>query len=106
VRAVLGDKFVPEDPDVAASRGQCPKCAQVVAEGKGFRSPPHERYRSYFCEAYLRVRVDGRVEVQDCFLTDFHDGPHRTRDGATWDVGFDDFVPGPLDANRHITKVS
>jgi hypothetical protein len=107
VRAVLGDEFVPEEPEVATSRGQCPKCAQIVADGRGFRSPPQDRaYRSYFCDAYLRVRIDGRIEVQDCSLRDFHNGPHRTRDGATWDIGFDDFVPAPLDANRRITKAS
>jgi hypothetical protein len=105
VRAVLGDEFVPaNDP---ATAGQCPKCAVAVAEGKGFRTPPHEReHRSYFCDAYLRVRIDGRVEVQDCSLREFHSGPHRTRDGATWDISFDDFVPAPLDANRRITKAS
>jgi hypothetical protein len=57
VRAVLGDEFVPADDPGAA--GQCPKCAAAVAEGKGFRTPPHER-RSYWCEEYLRLSVDGR----------------------------------------------
>ena len=29
----------------------------------GFRTPPHDReYRSYFCEAYLRLRIDGRID--------------------------------------------
>lgn len=105
VRAVLGDEFKPAEPgDKAAESGQCPKCAELVADGKGFRTPP--QYRSYFCEAYLRVRIDGRAEVQDCSLRDFHRGAHRTRDGATWDIGFDDYVPAPLDANRRITKAS
>lgn len=108
VRAVLGDEFEPADPgDKTAAEGQCPKCAELVADGEGFRTPPHEReYRSYFCEAYLRLRIEGRVEVQDCSLREFHRGPHRTRDGATWEIGFDDYVPAPFDANRRITKAS
>lgn len=105
VKVLMGDEFVPEDE--AAAAGQCPRCAELVAEGRGFRTSPHERaHRSYFCEAYLRVRVDGRIAVQECSLRDFHGGAHRTRDGATWDVGFDDFVPAPLDANRSISKAS
>jgi hypothetical protein len=105
MRAVLGDEFVPADDPAKA--GQCPRCATAVSEGKGFRTPPHEReYRSYFCEAYLRLRIDGSIEVQDCSLRDFHRGPHRTREGATWDIGFDDYVPTSLDTNRRITKAS
>ena len=102
MRALLGDAFVPADDPVRAR--QCPKCAALVAEGKGFRSPPG----SYdpFCHAYMHVKIDGQVEVQDCFLRGEHRGPHRTRDGATWDIGFDDFVPAPLDANRRIAKAS
>lgn len=102
MRAVLGDEFVPADDPRAA--GQCPRCATLVAEGKGFRSPPG----SYdpFCYAYLQVRIDRDIEVQECSLRGDHRGPHRTRDGATWDLGFDDFVPAPLDAARRITKVS
>lgn len=108
VRAVLGDEFKPADAaDKAATDGQCPRCAELVASGKGFRKPPHERdYNSYLCEAYLRLRIDGLVELQDCSLRYSHSGPHRTRDGATWDIRFDDFVPAPLDANRRITKAS
>lgn len=108
VRAVLGDEFKPTDPaDKTAVEGQCPKCAELVAEGKGFRPPPHEReHHSTFCEEDLRLRIDGGVEVQDCSMRDFHRGPHRTRDGATWEIGFDDYVPAPLDANRRITKAS
>jgi hypothetical protein len=54
----------------------------------------------------LHVQIDGTVEVQNCSLRGAHRGPHRTRDGATWDVGFDDFVPAPLDINRRIARVS
>lgn len=102
MRAVLGDEFVPADDP--RTKGQCPRCAELVAEGKGFRNPP----RSYdpFCHAYLHVKIDGQVEVQNCSLSGQHRGLHRTREGATWDVGFDDFVPAPLDAGCHITKVS
>jgi hypothetical protein len=102
MRALLSDEFVPaEDPKEA---GQCPRCAELVAEGRGFREPPG--YYDPFCHAYLHVKIDGRVEVQECRLSGSHRGLHRTRDGATWDAGFDDFTPAPLDAARHITKVS
>lgn len=97
VRAVLGDEFVPADDPAAA--GQCPVCAAAVAEGKGFRTPPHER-RSDWCEEYLSLRVHGRVVVMDCCLRDFHDGRHRTLDGATWEHGFTDYVPAPPASER------
>jgi len=102
MRAVLGTEFVPADDPQAA--GQCVRCAELVAEGKGFRSPPG----SYdpFCHAFLHVKINGQVEVQNCHLSGQHRGQHRTRDGATWDVGFDDFTPAPLDAGCRITKVS
>jgi hypothetical protein len=102
MRAVLGDEFVPADEP--EREGQCPRCALVVREDRGFRSRPG----SYdpFCHAYLSVKIDGQVEVQNCFLSGSHRGPHRTRDGATWDIGYDDFVPAPLDMNRRIAKVS
>lgn len=105
VRAVLGDEFMPEDEAVA--NGQCPKCARLVAEGKGFRTPPDPYgYRSYFCEAYLRVRIDGAVTAKDCSLRDFHDGAHRAHDGAEWDTGVDDYVPSPHEIGSRITKAS
>ncbi len=44
--------------------------------------------------------------VEDCSLRDFHQGPHRTRDGAEWDIGVDDYVPSPEDVGSHITKTS
>lgn len=102
MRAVLGDEFLPADDP--GRTGQCSKCADLVADGKGFRSPPG----SYdpFCHAYLHVKIDGQVEVQDCFLRGEHGGPHRTRDGATWDIGFDDFVPASLDASHRIADAS
>ena len=102
MRAVLGEEFVPADDPVAAR--QCERCAKIVSEGRGFRRQPG----SYdpFCYAYLHVKIDGRVEVQECKLRGSHRGLHRTRDGATWDVGFDDFTPAPLDAARRITKAS
>jgi hypothetical protein len=66
VRAVLGDEFVPADDPARA--GQCPRCAAAVAEGKGFGTPPHEReMRSYFCEVYLRLRIERVVaEAAGC----------------------------------------
>ncbi|MCX6401823.1 MAG: hypothetical protein NTX33_18070 [Propionibacteriales bacterium] len=102
IRAVLGDAFVPAGDPRAA--GQCPRCAELVAEGKGFRSPPG----SYdpFCHAFLYVKFNSQVEVQNCSLSGEHRGLHRTRDGATWDIGFDDFTPAPLDAGCRVTKVS
>lgn len=102
MRAVLGDEFVPADEP--AKSGQCPKCAELVAEGKAFRDPPG--YYGPFCHAYLHVKINGGVEVQNCNLSGQHRGVHRTRDGATWSIGFDDFVPAPLDAGCRITKVS
>jgi hypothetical protein len=103
MRAVLGDEFVPDEDDPVKA-GQCPKCAELVAEGKGFRSPPG----SYdpFCHAFLHVKINGQVETQNCKLTGHHRGVHRTRDGATWNIGFDDFVPAPLDAGCRIAEAS
>lgn len=73
----------------------------------GFRTTPHERpIQSHFCETYLRIRVDGQVVVEDCSLRDFHAGPHRTRDGAKWHIGVDDYAPEPEDVGRRITKAS
>jgi hypothetical protein len=78
VRAVLGDEFVPEKQAVA--RGQCPKCACLVEEGRGWREPPGYFGRhNYFCESFLRVRIDGAVKVKDCKLRTDHDGPHLPR---------------------------
>jgi hypothetical protein len=62
------------------------------AEGKGLRTPPHER-RSYWCEKSLHFSVDGRAAVKECCLRD--DGRHRTLDGATWEHGVEDCVPAP-----------
>lgn len=105
MRAVLGDEFVPaDDPDSAS---QCRRCAESVAEGKGFRTPPRERgYRPSFCEASLRVRVDGRVTVKDCSRRGYHDRPHRARDGAEWDIGVEDYVPAPGEEGCRITEAS
>ena len=104
MRAVLGDEFVPaSDPEAS---GQCRRCAELVADGKGFRSPPEPYYRSYVCEAYLRVRIDGAVTVKDCSLRDFHTGPHRARDGAEWEIGVDDYVPAPDEVGRSVTRAS
>ena len=88
VKVVMGNAFDAEQDDA------CPKCAELVAAGKGFRTSPHER-RSPFCDSFLRLRVDGRVIVEQCRLRDYHSGPHRTFDGATWDAGAVDYVPAP-----------
>lgn len=104
MRAVLGEEFVPADDP--ARENQCPRCAAIAADGKGFRNPPDPYYRSFFCERYLRVRIDGVVTVKDCSLRDLHDGPHRARDGAEWEIGGDDYVPAPAEVGRHITKAS
>lgn len=96
VKVVMGDQLVPADE---AAAGQCPKCAELVAAGRPFRTPPHER-APYLCEAYLRLSVDGRVTVEECRLRDFHQGPHRTFDGATWDIGLEDYIPAPEDDTR------
>lgn len=103
MRAVLGDEFIPADDPAKA--GQCARCATAVAEGTGFRRPPHERpIRSYVCETFLRISIDGQVVVDYCSLRDVHQGPHRTHDGAEWDVGLDDYVPAPKDVGRRIAK--
>lgn len=109
VRAVLGDEFVPDyDPTYPFRSRQCPRCATLVAEGKGFRNPPDPfgGYYDPFCSAYLRVRVDGEVKVKDCSEDRRHDGPHRARDGAEWEVGVDDYVPSPAEVGSRITKAS
>lgn len=94
IRAVLGDEFVPaDDPEKA---GQCPRCAQEVADGRGFRLTPFEREMRSQCDAYVRVSLGGgRPTVEDCSLRNYHSGPHRTFDGATWTYGADDFKPAP-----------
>jgi hypothetical protein len=105
MRAVLGDEFVPaEDP---LRSGQCPRCAALVADGKGFRNPPDPfGYRSPICDKYLRIRVDGLVAVKDCLLRDLHMGAHRALDGSEWSVGVDDYVPSSGEVGRTITKAS
>lgn len=104
MRVVLGDEFVPADDPVQA--GQCPRCAEIVRAGKGFRQPPNPfgYYRSPFCEKYLRVKVAGVVKVKECFLRDSHPGqPHRDFDGSEWTIGLDDYVPAPDEVGRSIT---
>lgn len=88
VKAVLGDVFDSERPDA------CPTCAELVSAGKAYRTPPHER-ESRWCEAYLRRDEDGRVTVEECRLRNFHDGRHRTSEGATWEKGVEDYAPAP-----------
>ncbi len=105
LRAVLGDEFVPAD-DSARAR-QCPRCAALVADGKGFRDLPDPYgYRSPFWEAHLRFRFDGSLTVKECSLRDFHNGPHRARDWGEWEVGVDDYVPSLGEVGNRITKAS
>lgn len=101
VRAVLGDEFHPEDE----TRKLCPQCAELVADGKGFRTPPHERSEP-FCDEPLRLRIDGRVVVEKCVMRYYHSGPHRTLDGAKWLRGSEDYVPANGVDARHITEAS
>ena len=103
MRAVRSEEFVPDEADPVKA-GQCPRCAEVVTDGKGFRNPPGTY--DPFCSAFLHVKFDGKVESQNCYLSGQHRGLHRTRDGATWAIGFDDFTPAPLDAGCRITKAS
>ncbi|MEJ7689638.1 MAG: hypothetical protein WKF76_03950 [Nocardioidaceae bacterium] len=65
----MGNAFDAEQDDA------CPKCAELVAAGKGFRTLPHER-RSPFCDSFLRLRVEGRVIVEQCRLRDYHGQVH------------------------------
>ncbi len=105
VRAVLGDEFVPADEP--AKSGQCSLCAEIVSNGRGFRTAPQDWiHRSPFCEDYLRIRIDGRVAVKNCSQRDFHRNPHRARDGSEWEIGVDDYVPAPDELGRRITKAS
>lgn len=73
MRAVPGDEFVPADDPVSATH--CPRCAAAVGEDLSFRNRPHERgYRSFICEAHTRIRLDGKVTVEDFTSRDLHDG--------------------------------
>ena len=91
VRAVLGEEFVPaEEPERA---GQCPACAGAVAQGTGWRTPPHEREIRLPCDDDLRLVIDGKRVVEFCVLRDFHVGRHRTDKGASWLLGFEDYKP-------------
>lgn len=91
VRAVLGDEFFPsEHPE---RDGQCPKCAEAVRDGKGFRTPPYERELRRQCEEDLRLIIRGKRVVEYCDLRDFHIGRHRTGAGASWALGFEDYRP-------------
>lgn len=104
VKALVGDRFDPENE----SADLCPRCVEMVTAGKGFRDSPWERedHRTYFCDAYLRLRIEGKVVVEQCRLRDFHSGPHRTFDGATWNIGVDDYVPVSENSNRRIVEAS
>lgn len=104
MRAVLGDKFVPSDDPERSN--QCARCAAIVANGAGFRDWPGYARGAYFCERYLRLRIDGKLAVKDCRLRDSHDGPHRASDGAEWMVGVDDYVPASHELDSRITEAS
>ena len=94
VRAVLGDRFDPEDTE----RDLCERCAELVADGKGFRESPWERemrQEERWCRDYLRLSIEGRIVVEQCRLRGFHDGAHKTFAGATWKTGAKDYVPAP-----------
>lgn len=91
VRAVLGDRFDPEDPD----RDLCRRCAELVAGGKGFRNPPGT-FPHRWCTEHLRLSIDGKIVVEQCVgLRDSHTSPHKTMRGATWTTGASDYVPAP-----------
>lgn len=90
VRAVMGEEFELERTDA------CPRCAELVADGKAFRSPPHER-RNFFCDDYLRLKIGTGVVVEQCVLRDLHPGRHKTHEGATWEFGAADYEPGPTE---------
>jgi hypothetical protein len=62
VRAVLGDRFDPEDTE----RDLCERCAELVADGKGFRDSPWERemrQEERWCRDYLRLNIEGRIVI-------------------------------------------
>lgn len=53
----------------------CPRCAEIVAAGRR-RNEPGCGSRIHRDE-YLRLKIDGRVVVEECRLPDYHDGPIR-----------------------------
>jgi hypothetical protein len=107
VRAVLGDEFVPDyDPAYPFRSRQCPRCAELVADGKGFRKPPDPFGYDPYCSAYLRVQIDGQIKVKDCSQDRYHRGPHRAGDGSEWEVGVDDYVPSPAEVGSRVTRAS
>jgi hypothetical protein len=103
MRAVLSEEFVPADNPESA--GQCKRCADLVADGKGFRDGPGYMGSPY-CDASIRVKIDGDVAIKTCFQRFRHGGPHRAPDKSEWDIGLDDYVPAPGEIGSRITKAS
>lgn len=103
MRAVLSEEFVPADDPI--STNQCPKCAEIVKDGRGFRNPPGT-YISTWCEAYVNVRIDDAVRHKSCKLRWDHEGAHRARDGSEWFIGVDDYVPSSDELGRGIAGAS
>lgn len=103
MRAVLSDEFVPADDPQSAN--QCDRCADLVADGKGFRDGPGYRGSPY-CDNSLRVRIDDNVTIKTCYLRYNHQGPHRAPDKSEWEIGLDDYVPAADEIGSSITKAS
>ena len=78
-----------DDPQSAS---QCDRCADLVADGKGFRDGPGYRGSPY-CDNSLRVRIDDNVTIKTCYLRYNHQGSHRAPDKSEWEIGLDDYVP-------------
>lgn len=106
VRAVLGDEFVPGWNSGSQPRAdQCPTCAALVADGKGFRSPRDLSGYDSNCSEYLRVQIDDEIRVKVCERDWRHSGSHRGGDGSEWDVGVDDYVPSPTEVGSQVNRV-
>jgi hypothetical protein len=103
MRAILSEEFVPADDPEAAR--QCKRCADLVADGEGFRDGPGY-LGSPYCDDSVRVKIDENVTVKTCYLRYRHPGPHRAPDKSEWEIGSNDYVPAPDEIGSRITKPS
>jgi hypothetical protein len=82
LNVLMDEQFDVERPDA------CPRCVVLVRAGTAYRTNPMDR--PTWCGDYLRVTEDFS---EICKLTEGHRGPHRSRTGATWSVGLEDYNP-------------
>lgn len=48
---------------------------------------------SPICDAHLSLKNDGQMIVEECHRRNFHSGRHETREGASWELGREDYKP-------------